>query len=248
MLPIGVFLPQGQNYLMKISSYGLNIYGLGRDFPFSGYPVHNNSALTVVKGYGNNTDQYDSYNYFYDMAVRSFGCNSGRVAVPVDIAPQPQPAFTISQQGAQVTMTNNSNGGGSYSWDFGDGNTSTVTAPVHSYTQSGTYQVKLTQTNDCGTVVTTQTIVVTLTGVNEVNAKHDQVTIYPNPASDHVVVTTANDLEEVNYSITNAVGATMNKGMLQGKTTKITLNGYAAGVYILHIATDQTRSYRILKL
>jgi PKD repeat protein len=35
-------------------------------------------------------------------------------------------------------------------WNFGDGNTSTSSAPVHTYTQGGSYDVSLTVTNIYG--------------------------------------------------------------------------------------------------
>jgi len=247
MLPMGVFLPQGQGYFMKISSFGSNIYALGRDFPFSGYPLHNSSALTVAKGYGNNTDQYDSYYYFYDMAVRSFGCNSARVAVPVDVAPQPQPFFSINQQGGQITINNGSNGGGTYSWDFGDGNTSSAVSPTHTYSQSGTYEVKLTQTNDCGTAVTTRTITVILTGVDEIAGSERGVQVYPNPANDHVVIKSTSDAKQVSYTVTTATGVTISKGMLQGKKTRVSLAGFVPGMYIILVNGERRQSFRIMK-
>jgi len=43
-------------------------------------------------------------------------------------------------------------------WDFGDGNTSNLKDPSHQYTESGTYTVTLTATNDFGTDMTTITV------------------------------------------------------------------------------------------
>ena len=43
------------------------------------------------------------------------------------------------------------NGPVSWIWDFGDGNFSSVQHPVHSYSNSGVYTVKLTTTNQYGT-------------------------------------------------------------------------------------------------
>ena len=49
------------------------------------------------------------------------------------------------------------NGPTSWNWDFGDGGTSTVQNPVHQYTVSGSFTVKLTATNDCGSGTETKT-------------------------------------------------------------------------------------------
>jgi len=46
-----------------------------------------------------------------------------------------------------VTFTNNSENADSYSWDFGDGNTSTEVNPEHTYSNIGSYTVKLTASN-----------------------------------------------------------------------------------------------------
>jgi len=43
------------------------------------------------------------------------------------------------------------NGPSSWLWDFGDGNTSTNQNPIHNYTSSGVFDVKLTTTNQYGT-------------------------------------------------------------------------------------------------
>ena len=37
-----------------------------------------------------------------------------------------------------------------YLWEFGDNQTASTANPSHEYQQSGTYQVCLTVTNDCG--------------------------------------------------------------------------------------------------
>lgn len=49
-------------------------------------------------------------------------------------------------------------------WDFGDGNYSSVTDPVHHYTDTGTYTACLTAENLCATYTQCETIVVTCDG------------------------------------------------------------------------------------
>ncbi|MGB3468038.1 MAG: PKD domain-containing protein [Cyclobacteriaceae bacterium] len=48
--------------------------------------------------------------------------------------------------GTIVTFINSSENATSFAWEFGDGNTSTEESPVHTYSASGTYTVKLTAT------------------------------------------------------------------------------------------------------
>lgn len=76
-------------------------------------------------------------------SVFSLSCNLDRVE------PQgPTAKFSLSNDGCMAPcdpgFTNQSSNATSYSWDFGDGNTSTADNPSHTYTNSGTYQVKLT--------------------------------------------------------------------------------------------------------
>lgn len=52
----------------------------------------------------------------------------------------------ICQENNQIVFTNNSTGHGplTYLWDFGDGNFSNQISPVHTFSNSGSYKVKLT--------------------------------------------------------------------------------------------------------
>lgn len=49
----------------------------------------------------------------------------------------------------------------SWIWDFGDGNIDTVMNPIHNYSSPGTYVVCLTASNNCGSDITCDTVVVT---------------------------------------------------------------------------------------
>lgn len=69
-------------------------------------------------------------------------------------AAKPVAGFTAVIAGNQLTTTNTTTGGVSYSWEFGDGTTSTATSPVHTYTNDGIYNVRLTATNTAGSNTT----------------------------------------------------------------------------------------------
>ena len=63
-----------------------------------------------------------------------------------------------------LNFFNNTEGANSFTWDFDDGTTTTTTTfpdyLSHTFTNPGTYVVKLTGTNGCSTASTTETIVV----------------------------------------------------------------------------------------
>ncbi len=88
------------------------------------------------------------------------GTNTSTITNYIIVDDVPLAGFTQFTDGPVATFTNTSTNAISYSWDFGDGNTSTETNPIHTYANDGTYTVVLTATNNCGTVTTTQTVVI----------------------------------------------------------------------------------------
>jgi PKD repeat protein len=46
-----------------------------------------------------------------------------------------------------------------YAWDFGDGATANTASPSHAYPQPGTFQVKLTVTDDVGAKASATTVI-----------------------------------------------------------------------------------------
>jgi gliding motility-associated-like protein len=65
--------------------------------------------------------------------------------------------------GASFSFTNLSSGASGYFWEFGDGSTSTLPSPTHTYSEPGTYVVRLTSSdpNSCnGQDIALRTIVI----------------------------------------------------------------------------------------
>jgi len=65
--------------------------------------------------------------------------------------PAPTAEIFATIEGYKVTFEPTVTDTESYLWEFGDGQTSTEAKPVHTYTMSGTYSVKLTVTGEGGT-------------------------------------------------------------------------------------------------
>jgi PKD repeat protein len=72
----------------------------------------------------------------------------------------PTSIFETNTTLANVVLTNNSTNATSYLWDFGDGTSSTAQNTSHFYSSDGIYEIKLTTTNGCGSVVSTKTITI----------------------------------------------------------------------------------------
>ncbi len=106
----------------------------------------------------------------------------------VVVLPEPVAAFEYSATEDKVSFTNTSQDGVTYSWDFGDNTGSTEASPVHTYTQSGTYQVSLTATNDCGTSVFGETITIQITGTTELSESACRLSATPNPFAGQLIV------------------------------------------------------------
>lgn len=78
-----------------------------------------------------------------NLGVFKFVLSSVQTAAMVD-------APDIICPDAQVNFINLSTDADNFIWDFGDGNSSTATAPSHSYSAPGTYEVKLYASSDDG--------------------------------------------------------------------------------------------------
>ncbi len=90
----------------------------------------------------------------------SLGENTVTQTNYITVNTTPTAGFTSSTNLLTATFENTSAGATSYEWDFGDGETSTEEDPSHTYAEDGNYTVTLTATNACGSVTSTQTVVV----------------------------------------------------------------------------------------
>jgi gliding motility-associated-like protein len=91
-----------------------------------------------------------------------FGCTSNAASASlVYVLTTPQADFganplTTTTQNPTITFSNTSDFANIYSWKFGDGDTSSLFAPVHTYEDSGTYNVWLIAENNNGCIDSTQ--------------------------------------------------------------------------------------------
>lgn len=138
---------------------------------------------------------------------------------------------------------------GDITWDFGDGATSTDQDPVHTYAQSGTYNVTLTVTNDCGMDVEVVEVPITVS-VADVNGGIDYA-VFPNP-SNGVFNLTLDAATAVNYElkVMDMNGKVIYQELpstVVGNTNKeINLN-VSKGVYLMHLITaDKVQTVKLI--
>jgi gliding motility-associated-like protein len=102
---------------------------------------------TLAIPYTHSYSTAGSYNVSLSV-VDEYGCRDSKTLPTAVIIAQPKAAFALSDTntctGRNITFTNTSSGlAPSYTWYFGDGNTSTATNPLHTYNQTGVYNIKL---------------------------------------------------------------------------------------------------------
>ncbi len=106
-------------------------------------------------------------NYLVTLtATSNSGCSSTAVK-PVTIYANPVASFTATPYYASpnqtVTFNNSSQLASSYWWDFNDGSTTSVSNPLHSFADTGFYQVMLTAISDKGctdTIIQTYNVLI----------------------------------------------------------------------------------------
>ncbi len=123
------------------------------------------------------TDSRDDFEYtyeweegeyqtrFYDITLKAENpyCYDSETKQVMIKAPHPIVGFTPSAQGCppfKVQFNNQSMYGLNYFWDFGDGNTSTESSPEHTFTDPGSFHVKLVVEGEGGLDSAFQTITV----------------------------------------------------------------------------------------
>jgi len=94
--------------------------------------------------------------------------------------PKPIATFQFEVNEMEVTFTNYSQNATSYSWDFGDGETSTDKDPIHTYTDGGTYTVKLTASGNGGSAEREENVTVVKPGGSNLieNGEFDDASIW----------------------------------------------------------------------
>ena len=132
----------------------------------------------------------------------------------------PTISFTFTKTNQTFTFTNTTTGFSTLLWDFGDGNTSIDTNPVHPYATAGTYTVKLTATNACGSSTSTKIVMPTV-GTHDLIVGQ-RLSISPNPSQ---------GIFQLKGSIEQGGEVCIRICDMQGRTLRTTKQQWPAGAF-----------------
>lgn len=153
----------------------------------------------------------------------------------------PKALFSVaSNELIQSFQDSSSNSPDTWLWTFGDGDTSIEQNPIHTYTNTGTYEACLTISNACGTDQQCQAVVVINTHTITPGVPPIPYSLFPNPAHAKATLSwkTA-DQRPVSIVLYNAAGQALQQFTIgiNALESHLDLLAYPAGNYHLSIQT-----------
>ena len=175
----------------------------------------------------------------FGITLIAIGCNGNDTAVYNNVITISVPIAIVSPTSDTILVGGNTTltaiGGISYSWFPPTGlNTTTGAVVVASPTVTTTYTVTVTDNQGCQN--TTDVEIVVLPVSNDANAELSAWSIYPVPASSHIVISHANaDLMQGVARLWSMDGSLQQELTLHGNATEMPVSEIATGVYVLEI-------------
>ncbi|HYV94309.1 MAG TPA: kelch repeat-containing protein [Chitinophagales bacterium] len=174
----------------------------------------------------------------YDVTLITTSANgSDTLTLPGYITVYPTPPFpTITQAGYTLTSSPAS----SYQWQLNAYDIPGATNQSYTILQTGLYTVIVSDSNGC---VNSATTYVLISGLDDVSSDAN-ISIYPNPATDGLMVEWLNSFagDEISISILNTLGqeifSSRQKILSMDWKKEIDLNAAASGVYFLEIKSQ----------
>jgi hypothetical protein len=102
------------------------------------------------------------------------------------------------------------------------------------------------ETDMCESAFTNETCEILNVSITDPNATAGSFSLYPNPADDHVYITTSGDLKRV--TVYNALGQLVMDEITTGKQYELSTAGYTIGVYMVRVETAAGVTTRTLTI
>ncbi len=125
-----------------------------------------------------------------------------------------------------------------YSWDFGDGSTiDGIANPDYAYTLPGTYNVKLTSSNNygCSGESNLTVYISEATGINNVATRDTRITLQNRAVQVSLGNTPA---QNATVEIINAAGQLLQTSPLTQQLNTIDISNQPAGIYVVRVANN----------
>jgi len=258
--PITLF--SGTNYILELNQQG----------PSAGYYYQSgvnqvNFNLTYVQMvYCNSCGPNDFptsslQNYHYGTPDFLFNTCNGAVPVTIsesacDSYVSPSGNYTWTTSGTYVDSIAGAGCDTVYTINLTIKNSTTATQnesaidmytwPVNgqTYTTSGTYVDTMMNAAGCDSIVTLN-LTMNYTGIDEETM--NAVSIYPNPASDHINISIPEELVGMDYTIYTSNGKLALEGTLKELEANINIEKLTDGLYVLHVNGINKKTFRIVK-
>lgn len=188
----------------------------------------------------------------YTVSLTAINSNGGSAITRMDyivVRGLPAGGFTYEITGSEVAFqpTVQQEPGVTYHWDFGNGFTSSLASPMHDYgSPGGEYLVTLELRNECGSTITTDTLLIIVSSVGE-EATESGWSVFPNPASGQVMVAKDQTVagRPFEWVLRDVLGHTVLRVKLDTTGASsvmqvIDLDGLPSGVYIWNIVGTGT--------
>ncbi|MEM9990389.1 MAG: PKD domain-containing protein [Bacteroidota bacterium] len=207
------------------------------------------------------TGSFLKYYYFFDWEIQTLHA-CGRTPITLSVnntsdAPNVGIAVSaeqVAEDAATVEFNSISDSDLNAHWSFGDSNESTDRNPVHTYSQAGEYVVTHTVTDGMGcTNAVQKTILVEedteTTSVQDITDEN-AVTIFPNPATEQVILQTRRTTP-IQVRVTDFLGKSIAVPVSRLNSTGLRLNttNLPDGVYYIIIDLNGKQlSKKLIKL
>jgi PKD repeat protein len=133
----------------------------------------------------------------------------------------------------------------SWEWTFEGGTPSQSIEqnPEITYNTPGTFGVVLTVTNIAGSDNIFKNDYIIVESVTSVGSSRElSLEIYPNPASDRILIRSGNEMRAV--SLSNLHGQTLFTGSISGEVAEIQFSGLSDGLYLIKVLLSDRTEYR----
>ncbi len=153
--------------------------------------------------------------------------------IEITISDLPDVVFNYVLDDLTCTFTNTSLFCDTYLWDFGDDMTSTEENPVHIFAAAGSYDVKLSGSNECSTDETNQTV---SWPVSVLSADKNTFSLAPNPAMQNVHLIFAKQMgTAISYDLMNYRGEIISSDQILAGDQEIDISKISSGLYLIYI-------------